>query len=77
MCQHLTTVQYATDTNSQALLSAQEEMLGEGASDWRVWFNGEQGPVLPPCSLSSCSVFEKLVLVQLYVFFHIFTISFH
>jgi hypothetical protein len=61
----LNLLQYAMETQSRGLLSAQEEMIGDESSEWRSWYFGQSGSVLPPCSASSCSTYEKLVIVQM------------
>jgi hypothetical protein len=58
--------QYAAETKSAGLLSAQEDLLKDENSAWRMWYTEDYGPALPPCSNSFCSAFEKLVIVQLY-----------
>jgi hypothetical protein len=60
-------LQYAAETKSPGLLAAQDAILKDEAAEWKRWFNEEIGPALPPGSSSLCSVFEKLVIVQLYV----------
>jgi hypothetical protein len=60
-------LQYAAETKSPGLRFAEEEMLRDEGSEWRSWFISDSGPILPPCPDSSCSVLEKLAIVQLCV----------
>ncbi len=52
---------------SPGLRFAEEEILRDEGSKWRSWFISDSVPVLPPCPDSSCSAFEKLVIVQMCV----------
>jgi hypothetical protein len=65
-------LQYIAEHKSAALEAAQDEMLRDENSLWQSWFTGTAGPALPPCHLSTCSAFEKLVIVQLYDGLHPF-----
>ncbi len=59
-------LQYIAENKSAALEAAQDEMLRDENASWQSWFTGPAGPALPPCHHSTCSAFEKLVIVQLY-----------
>jgi hypothetical protein len=63
---HLNLLQYAIETQARGLLAAQQEMIGDESSEWRSWYLGQQlGSVLPPSTISVCSTYEKLVIVQM------------